>query len=64
MTDDTWNKALACAHSQYETYVKQGKTATENQRLAALNDALQHAVGIIRLRAKKPDAECGCKHAI
>lgn len=60
ITTETWKKALHCAHSQYERYVQQGKVTTAEERLCALNDALQHAVGIISLRDKRPDAECGC----
>ncbi len=53
--DATWETALQSAHRQYETYVRQGRTATEAERRLALGDALQHAVGIIALRRAKAD---------
>lgn len=62
ITDETWTVALRCAHSQYEGHVRQGRVATEEQRMQALSDALQHAVGIIQMRGLRPDAECGCDH--
>ena len=60
ISDETWRRALQCANAQYELHVAQGKTATADGRLIALNDALQHAVGLIRLRSRDATAECGC----
>jgi hypothetical protein len=48
--DGAWEPAFRSAFSQYESYVRQGQTATPEQRHTAMHDALQHAVGIIRLR--------------
>jgi hypothetical protein len=47
--DEEWARALDCASSQFESYVRQGKVATSEERRAALGDALQHAYGLLRL---------------
>jgi hypothetical protein len=49
VTDETWNRALDCAFHQFESYHRQGQLNTPAERKAALADALQHAVGIIRV---------------
>jgi hypothetical protein len=46
-----FSAAVDCAHTQYENYVRQGQLNTEDERRAALRDALSHAVGILKLRS-------------
>ncbi len=60
MTDDaTWERALNCACSQFESYVRRDELRTLEQRRIALNDALQHAVGIIELGRANGDRTRG-----
>jgi hypothetical protein len=49
MTNETWNRALDCAFRQFESYYRQGKLNTPAERKLALADALQHALGLIRV---------------
>ena len=51
ISDETWERALDCAARQFESYVRQGKLATQEERRIAIGDALQHAVGIIQMAA-------------
>lgn len=46
--------AVPSAARPYERYVQQNQMATPEQRLAAMDDALQHAIGIIRLAETAP----------
>lgn len=52
ISDKDWNKALDCAASQFEGYWRNKKQLLlePDQRRAAINDALQHAVGILQLK--------------
>lgn len=50
ISDETWKRALTSAANQFEMYVRlSGALSTPTKRMAALDDALQHAVGLIRL---------------
>jgi hypothetical protein len=49
-TDDDWKTALNSACRTLESYAHQGKLSTSEERRIALDDALQHAVGILRIR--------------
>lgn len=49
MTDAAWERALNSAARQFESYVRQGRLETPEQRREALSDALQHAVGLLKL---------------
>jgi hypothetical protein len=55
MTDTDWETALDCAARQLESYARQGKLSTPEERRIALGDALQHAVGILQIRQRKGD---------
>lgn len=55
MRDETWKKALDCAAEQYESYVRNGNVGTPERRRVALDDALQHAFGIIELDRMRGD---------
>lgn len=55
MRDEIWQRAIDCAAQQFEGYVRQGKIETPAQRRAALDDAFQHAFGIIELAKMKGD---------
>ena len=46
--DAQWERALNCACSQFESYVLQDELKTAEQRKRALDDALQHAVGLLK----------------
>lgn len=56
ITDATWKRALNCAHEQLESHFRQGGLSTKDARRAALDDALQHAVGIILVAASNSRA--------
>lgn len=51
ISDAAWKRALGCAARQYECHVRRGDVDTPEQRLRALDDALQHAVGLLSLEA-------------
>lgn len=48
ISDELWERALNSAHRQLESYARQGQLSNQDERRRALNDALQHAVGIIQ----------------
>jgi hypothetical protein len=54
VTDETYERALRSAASQLEGYARENKLRTPEERFAALNDALQHAVGIILINERRP----------
>jgi hypothetical protein len=55
-----WERALNCACHQFESYVRQEKLTTPEDRRIALSDALQHAVGLLQIAAPpRPDASAG-----
>ena len=47
--DAAWERALKCACSQFESYARKDQLATPEQRRIALDDAMQHAVGLLKL---------------
>lgn len=51
ISDKDWNRAVDCAASQFEGYWRNKKQLLleAGQRRSALNDALQHAVGILQM---------------
>jgi hypothetical protein len=52
-TDEEWNKAVDCAASQFESYWHNDELKTPQQRRAAIDDALQHAWGLLSLTTAK-----------
>lgn len=56
--DETWRTASFCAFEVYERRLKQGETATAEQRVKVIDEALQHAVGILSL-ASRPSPHRG-----
>lgn len=53
-SDADWKRAMECAHRQYEIHVRRNDSEgyinlNQAQRKAALDDALQHAVGLLSL---------------
>ena len=47
--DAALERALKCACSQFESYARKDQLATPEQRRIALDDAMQHAVGLLKL---------------
>lgn len=52
-----WKRALDCAARQFENYYRADMLADPAQRRVALDDALQHAVGILSLAAAPRQAD-------
>jgi hypothetical protein len=51
-SDEDWNRALQCAAEVLESYAQHNGLKTRTERYVALNDALQHAVGILQMSEK------------
>jgi hypothetical protein len=51
VTDAEWSHAMDSAVSQFEGYVRRDELKTPEQRRRALDDAFQHAYGILALAA-------------
>ncbi len=51
--DEAWARGLDCAHRQLETYAYQNALKTPEQGRIALSDALQHAVGMLKLNCPR-----------
>ncbi len=59
-SDEQWKRAIDCAASQFESYVRRNELSTMEQRRAALDDAFQHAYGLLSLAlhaSQAPDGE-------
>lgn len=55
MTNNSeWERALDCAARQFETYARRGQIGTPEDRRIALSDALQHAIGLLRMHGQRP----------
>ena len=50
VSDVDWKRALDCAQSIMETYIGRRHISTEAGRKVALDDAMQHAFGLLSLR--------------
>jgi hypothetical protein len=51
---EQWRRAIDSAASQFESYVRQDELKTAEQRRAALDDAFQHAYGLLALSTSPP----------
>lgn len=57
--DVAWKAALNCAAGVLEDHVRQGSMSTPENRRRALDDAMQHGVGIYMLRRAKAERRAG-----
>lgn len=52
---ETYTKALSSAARQLEIYAHQGKLSTADERMTAMDDCLNHALGIIELEKMRDE---------